>query len=50
MAYVRCPKCGAQMRYTGRDRTVRGGVWHVLACPKCLHVHDYFRPKRSTKK
>ena len=46
----RCPKCGGQLAYTGRDRTVRGGTWYVLVCPKCKHVEDYFRPRRSKAK
>lgn len=45
----RCPKCGHMMRGTGRERTVRGGTWYVVACPVCLHVHDFFKPRRSKR-
>lgn len=46
----KCPKCGGEMRDIGRDRTVRGGVWRVLLCPRCAHMYDEFRPRRSEKK
>ena len=45
----RCPKCGGEMRDIGRDRTVRGGTWYVLWCPRCQHQADEFRPRRTKK-
>ena len=48
MKSVRCPKCEGSMRvFRGRERTVPGGIWYMLYCPRCLHVHDYFKPRRS---
>lgn len=46
----KCPKCGGEMRDVGRDRTVPGGVWYVLWCPRCQHQADLFKPKRSNSK
>ena len=43
----RCPKCGGEMKDIGRDRTVRGGTWYVLVCPRCCHIYDEFKPRRS---
>lgn len=46
----RCPKCDHKMRVMdGRERTVRGGVWYVLVCPRCLYTFDTFKPRRSKR-
>ena len=46
----RCPKCGGTMRVLdGRERTVPGGVWYELICPRCLYRFDEFRPRRSKR-
>lgn len=45
----KCPKCGQDMKDIGRDRTVRGGVWRVLVCPRCQHMYDEFRPRREQR-
>lgn len=48
MITIRCPKCDGNMRvFDGRERTVRGGIWYVMACPRCHYVFDLFRPRRS---
>lgn len=42
-----CPRCGGMLReLEDNKRTVRGGVWTVLFCPRCLHVEDKFRRRR----
>lgn len=46
----RCPKCGGEMRDLGRERTVHGGVWYELRCPRCNHTADEFKPRREKRK
>ena len=44
----RCPRCGDRMAvHDGRERTVAGGTWYELQCPRCLYVSDLFWPKRG---
>lgn len=45
--FRKCPRCDGEMRDMGRDRTVVGGTWYVIQCPRCLYVMDVFRPSRG---
>lgn len=46
----RCPRCGDRMAvHDGRERTVAGGTWYELQCPRCLYVSDLFWPRRGRR-
>lgn len=46
----RCPRCGGGMAvHDGRERTVAGGTWYELQCPRCLYVSDLFWPRRGRR-